>query len=66
MDCAETETCSIKDDLWPIYEKMKQAKGNHTWNTRVLQLRDGAHQVLDGTHRLHRPQERKDAEGKAR
>jgi multimeric flavodoxin WrbA len=25
--CWEKETCSVKDDMWPIYEKMKQADG---------------------------------------
>ena len=27
MACLKAETCSIKDDLWPIYEKMKEADG---------------------------------------
>ena len=27
MACAKEETCSIQDDLWPIYEKMKAADG---------------------------------------
>jgi multimeric flavodoxin WrbA len=27
MACAREETCSINDDLWPIYEKMKAADG---------------------------------------
>jgi multimeric flavodoxin WrbA len=27
MACANEETCSIQDDLWPVYEKMKAAEG---------------------------------------
>ena len=27
MACLKAETCSVKDDLWPIYEKMKEAEG---------------------------------------
>jgi len=27
MACASKETCSVKDDLWPVYEKMKEADG---------------------------------------
>ena len=27
MACLKAETCSVKDDMWPIYEKMKQAEG---------------------------------------
>lgn len=27
MACRGEEKCSIKDDLWPIYEKMKEAEG---------------------------------------
>jgi multimeric flavodoxin WrbA len=25
MQCKKSETCSIDDDLWPVYEKMKEA-----------------------------------------
>ena len=27
MACVNAEMCSIKDDMWPIYEKMKEADG---------------------------------------
>lgn len=27
MACLKGETCSIQDDMWPIYEKMKEADG---------------------------------------
>jgi multimeric flavodoxin WrbA len=27
MACSKEETCSIQDDLWPVYEKMKAADG---------------------------------------
>src|ERR1039457_6530510 len=27
MICAKEERCSIEDDLWPVYEKMKAADG---------------------------------------
>jgi len=27
MACVQAETCTVKDDMWPIYEKMKEAQG---------------------------------------
>ena len=35
MACLNAEMCSIKDDMWPIYEKMKEADGSSSLHQSI-------------------------------